>query len=308
MKRILLTGKTGQLGWELQHTLKPVGEIIATDRSQLDLTKTDTIRKAIRDIAPDIIVNAAGYTTVDNAETEREIAYQVNAVAPGIIAEEAARARSLLVHYSTDYVYDGTKQSPYTEADSPNPVNFYGNSKLDGEQAIAASGCKHLILRASWIYSNRGTNFVRTMMRLAQEKNDLSVVTDQIGCPSWARFLAVVSAEILLKNNGLENFSGTYHLSATGHVARFDFAQSIIALAKQFGNPGSKWAQLHPIKTIDFPLPARRPLYVATSKNKLSERFGVSIPSWQIQLESFMKNVDAQSTSTTVTTSRQLRP
>lgn len=291
MKKILLTGKTGQLGWELQRALVPFGEVIAPDRNLLDLTKPETIRNTIRDIAPDIIVNAAGYTTVDKAESERDLAYQINAIAPSILADEARRAKALLVHYSTDYVYDGTKQTPYEEEDLPNPVNFYGQSKLAGERAIVAVGGKHLILRASWIYSSRGTNFVLTMLRLAQEKSDVSVVTDQVGCPSWARFLALASAEIIFKNNDLIEFVGTYHLSANGYTTRLDFAESIIDLARQHATSNGKWASIHPTTTANFPLPAKRPLFAATSKAKVSQHFGIEIPTWQEQLTAFMKSL-----------------
>ena len=291
MRKILLTGKTGQLGWELQRALAPLGEIIAPDRGQMDLTNPDAIRNSIRAAAPDIIVNAAGYTTVDKAEAERDLAYQINAVAPGIIAEEARRAGALLMHYSTDYVYDGAKQLPYDEADAPNPVNCYGQSKLAGEQAIIAAGCRHLILRASWIYSVRGTNFVLTMLRLAREKRDISVVTDQIGCPSWARYLATASAEILVTNHNLQNTSSIYHLSSTGHTTRFDFAKIIVALAKESSNPDTAWASIHPTTTEKYPLPAKRPLYAATSKAKVMQRFGIKIAPWQEQLAAFMKSL-----------------
>lgn len=291
MRKILLTGKTGQLGWELQRALSPLGEIIAPDRSQMDLTNPDAIRNAIRSAAPDLIVNAAGYTTVDKAEAERDLAYQINAVAPGIMAEEARRAGALLVHYSTDYVYDGTKQSPYDETDAPNPVNYYGKSKLAGEKAIIAAGCRYLILRASWIYSVRGTNFVLTMLRLAREKRNISVVTDQIGCPSWAKYLATASAEIIITNNSLQNISGIYHLSATGHTARFDFAKMIVDLAKVSSNLDPAWASIHPTTTDKYPLPAKRPLYAATSKTKVMQRFGIEIAPWQEQLTAFMKSL-----------------
>ena len=196
MPRILLTGKTGQLGWELQRSLAPLGELVTPDHAQMDLTDPDAIRNVIRAVSPDIIVNAAGYTTVDKAEVERDLAYKINAIAPGIMAEEARRAGALLVHYSTDYVYDGTKRTPYIESDATNPVNFYGQSKLAGEHGIAAVDCRHLIFRVSWIYSVRGPNFVLTMLRLAQEDRNISVVTDQVGCPAWARSLANNTAEI----------------------------------------------------------------------------------------------------------------
>ncbi len=290
MTKILLTGKTGQLGWELERSLAPLGELVAVDRSQMDLTNPDAIRNVIRSVAPDIIVNAAGYTSVDKAEVERELAYQINAVAPGIMAEEVKRAGALLVHYSTDYVYDGTKGAQYVESDATNPLNFYGLSKLAGEQAITAAGCRHLILRASWIYSVRGSNFVLTMLQLARMKREVSVVTDQVGCPSWARPLANASAEILVKNGHLKINSGIFHLSAAGQTTRFDFAKTIVAFAKRSSKPDTKWADIHPTTTDNYPLPARRPLHAASSKAKVEHCFGVKIACWQDQLEAFMIN------------------
>lgn len=288
MKTILLLGKNGQVGWELQHALLPIGRVIALDRTQLDLTRPDDIRKTIRDLSPDIIVNAAGYTTVDKAEAEPAIAMLINATAPGILAEEAKRRDALLVHYSTDYVYDGTRSTPYDEEDAPNPLNVYGKSKLAGERAIVAAGCKHLILRASWIYSARGTNFVLTMLRLARERSELPVVNDQVGSPSWAKSLALSTAEILscIRNPG--GVSGIYHLSATGHTTRLDFAKLIIDIAKHRSNPEIQWAKLNPITTENYPLPAARPLFAATSKAKIKQTFGAEMPTWQEQLKSFM--------------------
>lgn len=288
MTKILLTGKTGQLGWELQQALAPLGTVLATDRAQMDLTNPDAIRKVIRESAPDIIVNAAGYTTVDKAEAEPALAHQINAVAPGIMAEEAQRLNALLVHYSTDYVYDGTKDTPYVEDDAPNPLNVYGKSKLDGERAITASGCAHLILRASWIYGERGTNFVLTMLRLAREKRELSVVDDQVGCPSWAKPLALASAEILSRIQNPYSTSGIYHLSASGWTTRLDFVKAIVLLAKQSYRPDGQWAEIRSTTTAKFPLPAARPLFTASSKDKLEQAFGIRMLGWQEQLQLFM--------------------
>jgi dTDP-4-dehydrorhamnose reductase len=297
LTKILLTGKTGQLGWELQQALAPLGTVIAPGREQLDLTSADAIRAAIRDCAPDIIVNAAGYTTVDKAEAEPELAHQINAVAPGIMAEEARRLNALLVHYSTDYVYDGAKGTPYVEDDAPNPLNVYGQSKLDGERAITASGCAHLILRASWIYSERGTNFVLTMLRLAREKRELSVVDDQVGSPTWARPLALSSAEILSEMRKMQHersASGIYHLSASGHTTRRDFAKMIIENAKQYSKPEIVWAKINPTTTANYPLPAARPLNAATSKAKIKQVFGVEMTTWQEQLKLFIQRHPGQ--------------
>jgi dTDP-4-dehydrorhamnose reductase len=260
----------------------------------MDLTNPNAIRKVIRECAPDIIVNAAGYTTVDKAEAEPALAHQINAVAPGIMAEEARRLNALLVHYSTDYVYDGTKGTPYVEDDTPNPLNVYGKSKLDGERAISASGCAHLILRASWIYSERGTNFVLTMLRLAQERRELSVVDDQVGCPSWAKPLALASAEILSRIQNPHSTSGIYHLSASGWATRLDFVKAIVLLAKQTYGPDIQWAEIRPTTTAKFPLPAARPLFTASSKDKLEQTFGIRMLGWQEQLRLFMQRLSGR--------------
>jgi dTDP-4-dehydrorhamnose reductase len=287
VKRILLLGKTGQVGWELQHSLPSLGPVIALDRTQMDLTNPDSIRQAIRDAAPDIIVNAAGYTAVDKAEAEPDLAMQVNAVAPGVMAEEARRLNALLVHYSTDYVFDGRSTVPYTEEDAPNPLNTYGRSKLEGERAIAASGCAHLILRISWIYSDRGTNFVLTMLRLAREREELVVVDDQIGSPTWAHALAQTSAELLGKVRRTDEETGIYHLSATGYTSRYDFAKKIIEIARQLSGEKDGWATVRPITNAEYPLPAKRPLNAATSKEKIKQVFGIEMPAWTEQLNSY---------------------
>ena len=290
MKTILLTGKTGQVGWELQRVLAPVGRIIALDRTQMNLIDPDSIRKAIRDASPDIIVNAAGYTAVDKAETEPDLAMQVNATGPGVMAEEAGRIGALLVHYSTDYVFDGTSAAPYVEDDEPNPLNVYGKSKLEGERAIAASGCAHLILRASWIYSNRGTNFVLTILRLARERQELAVVDDQIGSPTWARALAESTAELLARANIPEMESGVYHLSANGYTSRFDFALAVLQNATSLSNGNVAWAVPRSVGTIQYPLPARRPLYAATSKDKIKRVFGIEMSDWRLQLGAYFRS------------------
>jgi dTDP-4-dehydrorhamnose reductase len=291
--RILLTGKTGQVGWELQKTLVPLGTVVALDRSQMDLSNSDSIRKVIRDVKPEIIVNAAGYTTVDKAESEPDLATQVNAVAPGVMAEEAKRINAILIHYSTDYVFDGIKSVPYTEEDEPNPLNIYGNSKLAGERAIAASGCPHLILRASWIYSARGTNFVLTMLRLARARKELAVVNDQVGSPTWARSLAQTTAELLLKVRHAANEAGVYHLSAAGYTSRYTFAKKIIENARQLSGQESGWAEVRPTTTENYPLPAARPLNAATNKEKIKKVFGIEMADWENQLKSCMQEIVA---------------
>lgn len=289
MKTILLTGKTGQVGHELVAALAPLGRVIAVGREQLDLANPDSIVRCIRDNAPDIIVNAAGYTSVDGAETAYDLAMQFNATAPGIMAGEAKRLGALLVHYSTDYVFDGTLHRPYTENDAPNPINAYGKSKLAGEHLITQSGCNHLILRASWIYSSRGSNFVLSMLKLAREKRELLVVTDQIGSPSWARSLSLATKTLLDKAGRAHESTGIYHFSAPDAVSRFDFARRIISLAQSLSGKRDGWAEILPTTTADYPLPALRPLRAATSKDKLKRVFGIEMPSWENQLEAFMR-------------------
>lgn len=288
MKTILLIGRNGQVGHELVSALAPLGNVIALGRAELDLAQPDSIVRCIRTAQPDIIVNAAGYTSVDGAESERELAMQINGVAPGIMAEESRRLGAMLLHYSTDYVFDGTGSRPYTEDDAPNPVNVYGHSKLAGERLIAETGCNHLILRASWIYSARGTNFVLTMLRLARTKTEIRVVDDQIGSPSWARTLAHTTSELLGIATSRPFASGVYHFSAQDYVSRFEFAAKIIDTAKTLSGNTAGWASVARSTTADYPLPAARPLNVATSKEKLLQAFGISMPGWEAQLGSFM--------------------
>lgn len=214
---------------------------------------------------------------------------QVNALAPGVMAEEARRLNALLVHYSTDYVFDGTNPEPYVEDDVPNPLNAYGRTKLEGERAVAAAGCQHLILRASWIYSATGTNFVLTMLRLAREKKELAIVEDQIGSPTSAKALALATTELLGKIKGTLPEQGIFHLSAAGHVSRLDFARRIIAIAQQLSGSAQGWAALRPTTTAQFPLPAARPLNAATSKEKIKRVFGIEMGHWEAQLAAFLQ-------------------
>jgi dTDP-4-dehydrorhamnose reductase len=290
---ILLTGKTGQVGWELQRTLAPLGRLISLGRGEMDHANPDSIRSAIRGTRPDIIVNAAGYATVDKAESESALVTQINAVAPGILAEEAKRIGAPLIHYSTDFVYDGLLGRPYTEDDAPNPVNVYGKSKLAGERAIQAVGGMHLILRTSWVYSARGSNFVLAILRLAREKPLLQVVSDQVGSPSWARALAESTTELLRNRHTLESHTGIYHLSATGKVSRYEFATAIIRIMKEVSRMRDGWASVVPITSDQYPLPARRPFSPVTSKDKCKRVFGVEMTDWKIQLESFLRELAA---------------
>lgn len=288
MTTLLLPGKTGQVGLELQSALAPIGRVIALDRSQMDLSNPDSIRKVIRGAKPEIIVNAAGYTVVDKAESEPDLAMRVNGVAPGIMAEEAKRIGALLVHYSTDYVFDGELDRPYTEDDAPRPVNAYGVSKLAGERAISAVGGAYLILRTSWVYSQRGSNFVLTILRLAREKPELSVVNDQAGSPTWARALAEATADLLRRKDLIPGHSGIYHLSAAGHTSRYEFAKAIIRIMQEVSATPEGWANVKSINSDQYPLPAKRPRNPVTNKEKLKRVFGVEMPRWEEQLRDFL--------------------
>jgi dTDP-4-dehydrorhamnose reductase len=292
--KILLTGVTGQVGWELRQTLMPLGEIIPVGRSankaalQMDLTQPDSIRRTLREVKPHLIVNAAAYTAVDRAESEPEIAMAVNGIAPGLMAEEAKLLGAAIVHYSTDYVFDGTKPTPYTELDSPNPQNTYGKTKLAGEQAIQAVGVPHLILRTSWVYGLRGKNFLLTMLRLAQELEELRVVNDQVGSPTWSRAIAEATAQILSQatqslSGFLSSKSGVYHLSATGQTNWYSFAEAILEQAPQHGK--QKMQRLMSITSEQYPTPARRPAYSLLDCHKLSNSFGLALPDWQRTLQ-----------------------
>ena len=282
--KVLITGANGQVGWELQRALAPLGEVLALDHATLDLSKPDAIRQAMRHAAPDLIVNAAAYTAVDRAEQEPELAKAVNGVAPGILAEEAQRLNAALVHYSTDYVFDGGKGAPYEEIDATHPLGVYGATKLAGEKAIAAVGCAHLILRTSWVYGARGKNFLLTMQRLARERDELRVVDDQLGAPTWSRMLAEASALMLgqcLHQGGvaarLRDLGGLYHLSAAGQTSWFGFASAIVQHA-------DKAPRMTPISTSEYPLPAARPAYSVLNNDKIARRFGIHLPDWRQSL------------------------
>lgn len=288
---LLVTGATGQAGLELARALTSLGRVVAPARAQMDLADADSLRTRIRQIAPDVIVNAAAYTAVDQAQAQPELALRINAVAPGVMAEEAKRRNALLIHYSTDYVFDGANPAPYTEADTPHPLGVYGQSKLAGEQAVAQAGCAYLILRTSWLYSARRENFVRTVLKLAREKAELAMVTDQIGAPTWARALARSTAELLAKGDAIREQPGIFHLCAQGHVSRYDFAHSIIATARDLSHQQTRWAALRPITTADYPRPAARPLNAALSTDKIRRAFGVEMPHWREQLRDFLREL-----------------
>jgi dTDP-4-dehydrorhamnose reductase len=271
--RILLTGKNGQVGWGLARALPALGEVIATDRSTLDLANVDQIRRVVREVKPDVIVNAAAYTAVDKAEAEPEMAMVINAKAPGVLAEEAKRIGALLVHYSTDYVFDGEKGEPYVEDDAANPVNVYGKSKLAGERAICVTGGAHIIVRTSWIYSDRGSNFLLTMLRLAAEHKELRVVDDQLGAPTSAHALAKATAELV--SGSLQ--SGTFHMTATGATSWHGFAAEIMAQAEIE-------SKVIAIRSAELRRPARRPRDSRLSNGKLGATYGLALADWRLGL------------------------
>ena len=291
MKTILVTGRTGQVGRELVRCLEPLGRVIATGRQDLDLTSPDSIRSAVRRHAPDIIVNAAAYTAVDKAESEPDLAMRINAVAPGVLAEEAKRANALLVHYSTDYIFDGLLGRPYVEEDAPNPLSVYGKTKLEGERAIAAVGGAFLILRTSWIYSNQPPNFVLTLLELAQEKRELAVVDDQVGSPTWGRSLAEATAQVLRKPERASEQRGVYHLSASGYATRYVFAKRILELAREIAPTLDSALLIRPVPTTAYPLPAQRPLNAAISKEKLYRIFGIRMSDWDLELKRSLPHI-----------------
>ncbi len=281
--KILLLGKNGQVGWELERTLAPLGKVIAMGRKELDLADFAKIRETVRETKPNLIVNAAAYTAVDRAEEEQELAMAINGTAPGILAEEAKRVNAGLIHYSTDYVFDGTKTTPYTEEDEPNPINVYGKTKLAGERAIKQVGVPHLIFRTSWVYGLRGSNFLMTILRLAQEREELRVVDDQVGAPTWSRMIAEATAQILAQgvtqlHPFITNNSGIYHLTASGSTSWHGFAKAILEL-----NPGrSKQLAkvIEPIATSEYPALARRPGYSVLSNAKQNHIFRIRLPEW----------------------------
>jgi dTDP-4-dehydrorhamnose reductase len=281
---ILLIGKNGQVGWELQRTLAPLARLVAVDYPEIDLKDGGSIRKWITETRPAVIVNAAAHTAVDQAESEPDLAQAVNGLAPGIMAEEARRRGALLVHYSTDYVFDGTKDSPYVEEDTPNPLSAYGHSKLAGEQAIRQVGGAHFIFRLCWVYGARGKNFLLTIKRLASERERLRVVADQVGAPTWSRLIAEATALALKQALAAPHpaaLSGLYHLCAAGQTSWHSFASSIVSLMPA---DGRKCAEVEPITTAQYPTPARRPARSVLCCDKLQRVFGLRLPPWDESL------------------------
>lgn len=287
--KILLLGKNGQVGWELQRALCVLGEVIALDRNPGvtaygtlagDLSDLEGLREAIRQVAPDVIVNAAAYTAVDKAETDRELAYRVNALASQVMAQEAKQLDAFLVHYSTDYVFDGSGTDAWKETDAVAPVNYYGATKLEGEELIVASGCKHLIFRTSWVYAARGNNFAKTMLRLAKDRPELNVIADQIGVPTGADLLADVAVAALQQALQKPALGGIYHLAPAGETSWHAYAQFVIETARGQGELLAVGA-INPIDTTQYPTPARRPLNSRLNTEKLRASFSLHLPDWQ---------------------------
>lgn len=304
--RILLTGTSGQLGHALLPRLPATAIVHAPQRTELDLSNATQLRQCITDVKPDLIINPAAYTAVDLAESEPEKAHAINATAPAIMAEEARKLGAGLIHYSTDYVFAGDKKDAdgnwqaYAETDATGPLNVYGKTKLAGEQAIIASGCKHLILRTSWVYSNFGKNFFLTMLKLAREREQLRVVNDQWGTPNSADWLAASTCEILAQlqqshdqSAWWQEFGGVYHLSEAGATNWFAFASAIIELADQQNKLGKAAPQISGIPASEYPVPARRPYNSLLNTEKLQAAFGLSIPDWRIPLDACMQSVQA---------------
>ena len=294
--KILLFGKNGQVGWELQRSLAPLGALIALGTNSQDLcgdfTNPEEIAQTVRAVEPDVIVNAAAYTAVDKAESERDLAHLINAQTPGVLAREAEKRGAWLVHYSTDYVFDGSGDKPWLETDEPNPLNVYGQTKLEGEKAIQASGCRHLIFRSSWIYAARGNNFAKTIIRLAQERDSLSVVNDQIGAPTGADLLADITAHTLRTAQKQPEIGGLYHLAADGKTSWYDYARFVLDFAHQMGvemKVGSD--KVFPIASHDFPAPAKRPHNSRLDQSKFQQTFDLHPPDWRGGVERILSEL-----------------
>jgi dTDP-4-dehydrorhamnose reductase len=285
--KILLLGKNGQVGWELQRSLAPLGELVALDFDspgplRADFSQPEQLTATIRAVAPDVIVNAAAHTAVDKCESEPDLARAINALAPGVLAREAAARGAWLVHYSTDYVFDGSGSKPWREDDATGPLNVYGQTKLEGEQAIRASGCKHLILRTSWVYAARGGNFAKTMLKLAQERERLTVIDDQIGAPTGADLLADATAHAVRAIIGNAGLGGTYHAVASGETSWHGYAMTLIESARALGVPIKVCREaIEAVPTSAFSTPARRPHNSRLDTQKLHDAFGFVLPPWQ---------------------------
>ncbi|WP_137008590.1 dTDP-4-dehydrorhamnose reductase [Aquitalea aquatilis] len=294
MSRILITGSNGQVGFELQRSLAMLGECICLNRQQLDLANTAQIASVLDHYQPDIIVNPAAYTAVDKAESEAELAHRINTAAPAAMAEWAARHHVLLLHYSTDYVFDGNKVDSYKEDDATNPQSVYGLSKWQGEQAIRACGANHIILRTSWVVGAHGNNFLKTIMRLARERDSLNVVADQIGAPTPAALIADVSAHIIKQWQASQDkkLLGTYHLASSGNTSWHGYSELLLALAERYGVALQlKPENLHDIPSSAYPTPAKRPSNSRLNCSKIEQNFGLTMPTWQSGVEQVFQQI-----------------
>jgi len=290
--RILLIGKNGQLGWELQRCLSPLGEVRALDYPEIDLAQPESLWEVIRAARPEVVINAAAYTAVDQAESERELAFAINAAAPGVMAEEAKRTGALLIHYSTDYIFDGTKGAPYVESDQPNPLNVYGQSKLAGEQALQAVDGAYLILRTAWVYSLRRDSFVTKVLKWAHTQETLRVVDDQVSNPTWARMLAECTGLVL--THGLDYMKerkGLYHLAGKGAASRFDWARAILELDPN--QTSQRCRSVEAASTAEFLTPAQRPTFSALDCTRFEQTFALQLPEWMLSLQTAMQAMSA---------------
>jgi len=286
--KILLFGKNGQVGWELNRSLQPLGEIVALGRDDADFSNLEGLRCIISNIKPDVVVNAVAYTAVDKAESEEDLATIINGIAPGVLAEEASKINALLVHYSTDYIFDGTNNHPYLESDAPNPINAYGRSKLAGERAIQSSGCDFIILRTSWVYASRGSNFLQTIIRLAKEKNELKIIDDQVGTPTWARYIADSTSCMISKilndrvSDNIE-INEIFHLSNKGQCSWYQFADEIVNRLKEFDQ--SIRTEVRPISSDQYASVADRPKYTVLCSDKIEREMLLQNIGWQSAVE-----------------------
>jgi dTDP-4-dehydrorhamnose reductase len=292
MKHILLLGKIGQLGWELKRTLAPLGDLTALDYPEIDLVQYDSLRPLLRSLRPDVIVNATAYTAVDQAESEKEIALAINGHAPGVMAEEARSLGAVLIHYSTDYVFDGRKGRSYVETDETRPLGMYGQSKLAGEVAIQEAGGAYLILRTSWVYSLRRDSFVTKVLEWSRRQESLRIVDDQVSNPTWCRMLAEISGLLLAKGGDslhgwVSERRGVYHLAGEGGASRFEWARAILEMDPRREEQVTR--ELLPAATSEFPAPAERPLYSALNCDRFSETFGLRLPPWEAALQLAME-------------------
>jgi len=284
MNKLLLIGKNGQVGTELKQILANYGDLISLDRSQIDLAKPELIPQIIKQIKPNMVINAAAYTAVDQAESQPELAYQINAIAPQILAEECAKIGANLIHISTDYVFDGYKNTPYLEEDITNPLSVYGQTKLAGEEAIKKTNVNYIILRTAWVYGTYGKgNFVKTMLRLGAQRELLKVVIDQVGCPTYAYDIAKAIADLIDTFKGEKKFQETYHFTNSGVISWYDFAVTIFEEAHKLGY-GLKVKEIIPITTSEYPTPAMRPAYSVLSNKKISNKLGYYPPYWRNSL------------------------